>query len=42
MIEGWQLYVINKLTTELFIIFSDYYWPFLEWGIGQDICDGYD
>ena len=38
--QGWQLYVINKVTAELFIIFIDYYWHFLKWGIGQDICDG--
>ena len=26
MIQGWLSYVINKSTTESFIIFSDYYW----------------
>ena len=28
-------------TAELFIIFRDYYWHFLEWGIGQNIYNGY-
>ena len=42
MIHGWLLYFINKETTELFIIFSDYFWHFLEWGNDQDTCDGYD
>ena len=41
MIQGWILYVINEVTTELIIIFSDYYWHFLKWGIGQDICNSY-
>ena len=41
IIQGWLFFVINKVTTQLFIISSDYYWHFLEWGIGQDICNGY-
>ena len=41
MIQGWILYLINEVTTELIIIFSDYYWNFLKWGIGQDICNRY-
>ena len=42
MIQGWLLCVISKVTTELFIIFSDYWSHLLKWGIRQDICDGYD
>ena len=42
MIQGWLFHNINNVTTELFIIFIYYYWRFLEWGVGQDICNGYD
>ena len=41
MIQGWLLSVINKVTTEVFIIFRGYYWRFLEWAIGQYICNVY-
>ena len=41
IIQGWLFFVINKVTTQLFIISNYYYWHFLEWGIGQDICNGY-